>query len=58
VKYSTIAISIPMKTNNRTLFPNRLGEKLLEAISKIGSWFKIKAGRHFNPQEYFSILRS
>jgi hypothetical protein len=26
---------------------------ILEAISKIGFWFKIKAGPRFNPQAYF-----
>jgi len=26
---------------------------LLEAISKIGFWFKIKAGSRFNQQAYF-----
>jgi hypothetical protein len=33
-------------------------ENQLEAISKIGLWFKIKAGQKFNPQAYFSIPRS
>jgi len=26
---------------------------VLEAISKIGFWFKIKEGPRFNPQAYF-----
>ena len=26
---------------------------MLEAISKIGFWFKIKEGPRFNPQAYF-----
>jgi hypothetical protein len=29
----------------------------LEAISKIGFWFKVAAGASFNPQEYLSISR-
>jgi hypothetical protein len=35
----------------------KLGE-ILEAISKIGFWFKVKAGPRFNPQAYCSIPRS
>jgi hypothetical protein len=30
----------------------------IEAISKIGFWFKVKAGPRFNPQAYSSIPRS
>ncbi len=29
----------------------------IEAISKIGFWFKIAAGPSFKPQEYISISR-
>jgi hypothetical protein len=32
--------------------------KELEAISKIGFWFKVKAEPRFNPQAYSSIPRS
>jgi|GEM_PF-5441411 len=30
---------------------------LLEAISKNGFWFKVKAGASFEPEEYYRILR-
>ena len=30
----------------------------VEALSKIGFLFKVKAGKSFNPQEYCSILRT
>ncbi len=30
----------------------------LEAISKNGFWFKVKADVKFNPEEYSSILRA
>jgi hypothetical protein len=32
--------------------------KIIEAISKIGFWFKVKAGPRFNPQAYSSNPRS
>jgi len=30
---------------------------ILEAISKIGFWFKIEAAARFEPEEYYSISR-
>ena len=38
-------------------FPGIRAGKKLEAISKIGFWFKVVAGESFNPQEYLSISR-
>jgi len=32
--------------------------EIYEALSKIGFWFKIKAGLSLNPEEYWSISRS
>jgi len=32
--------------------------QLIEAISKNGFWFKIKAAARFNPEEYWSISRT
>jgi hypothetical protein len=31
---------------------------IIEAISKIGFWFKLAAGPRFNPEEYLSISRT
>jgi hypothetical protein len=31
---------------------------MIEAISKIGFWFKVEAGPRFNPEAYSSIPRS
>jgi hypothetical protein len=33
------------------------GNELIEAISKIGFWFKVAAAARFKPEEYYSILR-
>jgi hypothetical protein len=38
--------------------PVLLYQKSLEAISKKGFWFKIKAGSSFNPQAYSSMSRT
>ena len=42
-KYTSLAGSVISDTGENSN---------IEAISKVGFWFKVKAGSNFNPQEY------
>jgi hypothetical protein len=43
-------LSITQRLSKKTIY-----RWTIEAISKIGFWFKVKAGPRFNPQAYSSI---
>jgi hypothetical protein len=53
----TIDCQVNMKKTILVIEDNELNMKL-EAISKKGFWFKVKAGPSFNPQAYSSMSRT